>query len=302
MKLDTLARMVVFAEVMEAGSIAAAARRLGVVKSALSERLTDLEGQLGVKLLERSTRGVRPTEAGALLLGHAKAIRREAETAVAALREAEEPRGTLRISIPAGIGDRLILPVLARFLASYPGISLDIVATDEIVDLDKTRIDLSIRLGWIEDGRFVARALRPLERIVFASPAYLARIGPIERPSDVEQVDWIGFAAFGRSPVLRFTGLDGSAAEVTVSCRVHTTSAHTLRSWALEGVGVTHMPNVAVADEIDSGALTRVLPAWRLPAPQLYLVYRPERHRPANARRLIEFLVEAFRTDDRAAP
>jgi DNA-binding transcriptional LysR family regulator len=295
MLFDSLARLVVFAEVVEAGSIAEAARRLGIVKSALSERLTDLEASLGVKLLERSARGVRPTEAGALILGPAKGIRREGEIALAALREAEAPRGTLRISIPAGIADRLVLPALARFLGDFPGISLDVVATDAIVDLDEARVDVALRLGWIDDGRFIARPLRRLERVVFASPAYLARAGTPSRPSDLEGHDWIGFAAFGRTPSLRFTGTDGTMSEVMLACRVHTTSAHTLRSWALEGVGVTHMPDTAVSAEIASGALVRVLADWQLPAPTLYVVYRPERYRPANAKRLIDFLVAAFR-------
>jgi DNA-binding transcriptional LysR family regulator len=291
-----LDRIGLFALVAETGSVAEAARRLGVVKSSVSTRLARLERDLAARLFDRSAAGMRLTEAGLSLQVHARAILKEAEAAIVALRAQEAPRGTLRVSMPAGIADPVVLPALARFLEAFPGIGLDIVATDAILDLDVERIDVALRVGWIEDGRFVARRLTSLTDVLCAAPSYLAAVAPFERPSDLERCAWIGFRAFGARQTLHLTDAAGSTVDVTVDCRVATTSGLQIKHWAVAGAGVCRMPVETMAEELADGRLVRVLPTFvTTPAASLYLVHRAERQRPANVRRLIDFLVEAFR-------
>ena len=147
MRPEHLHRLAVLAEIADTGSLSATARRLGVVKSSISHHVAELERDVGAKVLHRSGRGVALTAVGEALAKHGRAIVKEAAEAVIAAKEAEAPGGTLRISMPAGIADAPLIPMLVAFLDRYPAISIEAVATDQMLDLVAERIDVAFRIG-----------------------------------------------------------------------------------------------------------------------------------------------------------
>jgi molybdate transport repressor ModE-like protein len=297
MRPEHLHRLAVLAEIADAGSISAAARRLGLVKSAISHHVTELEREIGVKVITRLRRGVALTAIGEVLAAHGRTIIKEADEALTAAKAAEAPRGSLRISMPAGIGDALLIPMLAAFLDKYPGMRINAIATDDILDIAAERIDVAFRIGVAGDGLFIARKLTEDRHVFVASPDYLARAGFIAIPADLAKHPLIGFAAFGQRPSFPLEAADGVRHEVEMDCRVTTTSALAIKHWAVAGAGIARMPYRTVRSEIESGALVHILPDYALPAFTLFAVYMPERFRPANVRRLIDHAAEYF-TDD----
>lgn len=187
-----------FAQVVDAGSISAAADHLGVAKSSVSTQIKSLEGELGIRLLSRSKSGVRATEPGLRMYEHAKRLLAHMDSAVEDVRAGESsPSGTLRISMPAGIADALLIPALGRFLQRYPKIRLDVQATDDLVELRQSGVDVALRFGWVRDGDFVAKKICQFRELLCASPAYLASQPTVAAPADLSRHRWIGFTGFG---------------------------------------------------------------------------------------------------------
>jgi len=294
MRSESIHRLTVLAEIADSGSISAAARRLGVVKSSISHHIGELEREVGAKVLHRSGRGVQLTAVGEVLAGHGRTIAKEAAEAMAAAKEAEAPHGTIRISMPSGIADTILIPMLAGFLERYPGIALESIATDQILDLVEHRIDIAFRIGGAADGPFIARRLRTDDNIFVASPSYLDRAPAIAIPADLSHHPLIGFLAFGARQTFRLEAPDGSSSEVEMMCRVTTTSSLAIKHWALAGAGIARYPHGVVADDLRQGRLVNVLPDHVNRHPPLSIVYMPERFRPANVRRLIEHALEQF--------
>jgi molybdate transport repressor ModE-like protein len=295
MRPEHLHRLAVLAEIADAGSLAAAARRLGLVKSAVSHHVAALEREVGAKVVNRLSRGASLTAVGEILAAHGRAIVKEADAALAAAQAVEAPSGSLRISMPAGIADALLIPMLAAFIDRYPAISLEAIATDDILDLAAERIDIGFRIGSAAaDGPFIARKLA-LDRHVFvAAPDYLARSPLIAIPADLARHPLVGFAGFGRRPSFAFEAPNGARFEVEMECRVTTTSSLAIRHWAVAGVGLARMPYQTVRAELAAGTLVELLPDYRLPEFVLFAVYLPERYRPANVRRLLEHAAAYF--------
>jgi len=228
------------------------------------------------------------------LAARGRAIAREAEAAGAAVREGEAPRGHLRLGMPAGIADALVLPLLARFLDAHPGLTVEAVAHDGLADLAADQLDAAFRVGSVQDGPFVARRLHTGCDIFVAAPGLLARLPHIAAPRDLVGLPFIGFTAFGRQPTFLIEGEDGSRAEIEVSCRVTTSNGLAIRHWAVTGAGLARLPDFAVAEELADGRLVRVLPGHVAGRPSLFVLYLPERQRPANICRLIAFSLAQF--------
>lgn len=293
--LDHVHRLILLAEIAEGGSLSQAARRLGISKSVVSHHIAILERSAGTKLLARTGRGVRLTDTGEVLAVHGRAIAQSAREALADARVAEQPRGTLRLSMPAGIMDATIVPMLTEFLRAYPGIDLDILATDALIDIAAERVDVAFRFGRSEDERTVARRLTRSDEIVVATPAYLAAAPPAERLADLAAHSWVGFGAFGRRHMVSAIGPDGAQEQVQVVNRVTTTSGLAIKHWVLADAGVARFPRIALEAELASGQLVRLLPTWDFGVQPLFAAYLPERHRPANVRRLVDFARDYFR-------
>jgi len=185
---DLPQRLVVLAEVAAAGSLTGAARRLGGVPSAISHHLAVLERMLGVTLLRRLGRGVVLTPIGEELAARGRAIAREVEAAGAAVREGEAPRGHLRLGMPAGIADALVVPLLARFLDAHPGLTVEAVAHDGLADLAADQLAAAFRVGSVQDGPFVGRRLHIGSDTFVAA---LARLPPTAAPRDLVGLPFI---------------------------------------------------------------------------------------------------------------
>jgi DNA-binding transcriptional LysR family regulator len=263
----------------------------------ISHHVAELERAIGAKVINRLGRGVALTAIGEILAAHGRTIIQEAVRAQLAAKEAEAPHGTLRISMPAGIADALLIPMLAAFLDKYPGITLEAIAIDQILDIAAERIDVAFRIGHSADGPFIARKLTEDRNIFVASPDYLARAPPVAIPADLAKHPLIGFAAFGRRQSFQLAATDGTCIEVAMECRVTTTSGLAIRHWALAGVGVARMPRQVVRAEINRGTLIHVLSECTALGFPLFAVYMPERFRPANVRRLIDHALAYFSSD-----
>ncbi|MCB9553009.1 MAG: LysR family transcriptional regulator [Myxococcales bacterium] len=207
MRLDD---MQVFAKVVEAGSFTGAGRLLGLPKSTVSRRLAELEAGLGVRLLERTTRRLRLTEVGETYHAACLRVMAEAEAAQQAVMETRRaPHGVLRITAPQVFGEAFLTPVIATFLAQWPAVEVDVVLTDQVLDLVAHRIDLAIRAGQMPDSSFIARKLGSADSICCASPAYLEARGAPRAPTDLEGHDCLMLRLGSQKPRWTFTGPDG---------------------------------------------------------------------------------------------
>jgi len=292
-----LAEVEVFLKVADAGSITAAAEQLGLAKSAVSKRIADLEAALGVRLLTRSKKGVVPTAAGERMKTHGQELLSGLQRALEDVRRDEaEASGQVRVSVPAGIADEILVPVLCEFLRRYPRIHLDVLATDSLVDLRQAGIDVALRFGWIESGDFVARKLAHYGESLVASPVYLKERDPIAIPSDLARQAWIGYTGFGgTSQKLQLHDANGRRRQVAVECRLRTSNAPSQKAWCLAGLGITRLPDFLVKRELADGQLVAVLPQFRLNGPSLYAVYLADHYRSAGAKALLNFLEVSLR-------
>lgn len=288
-----------FAQVVDAGNISAAAERLGVSKSSASTQVKALENELGVRLLNRSKTGVLRTEPGNRMYEHAKRLLQQMDSAVEDVRaEESSPSGALRISTPAGIADPLLIPALGRFLKRYPKIKLDVHATDDLVEMRQLAIDVALRFGWVRDGDFVAKKICQFSEVICGSPEFLSQCGATRALSDLSKHPWIGFTGFGGvQQVVEARDRTGRLHRVAVSSRVRTSNAPSQKFWALAGAGLTRLPLFVVQDELDEGTLVSVLDAFRLDGPSLYAVHLVDRYKSGVVKALLTFLEGDFSKD-----
>jgi DNA-binding transcriptional LysR family regulator len=280
-----------FVRVVDAGSFTAAAAALGLPKSSVSRGVARLEDALGVRLLQRTTRKLTLTEAGQRYFQQARASLAGLDEAGAAVIDmGHEPQGLVRITIPIETGQGRISGIIARFLALHPRITVDVTATSRRVDLVREGIDIAVRGGPMEDSSLVARRIVSSDLGIFASPAYLARRGRPRRLADLDQHDGVQLrSARGLLP-WRFVGPRGpEAAAPTI--RVTVDDLGLCMRLVLAGVGLGMLPTVGFADELGSGALVRVLPAYGVRGGALYVVTPPLRHMPTRVALLRDFLI-----------
>jgi DNA-binding transcriptional LysR family regulator len=285
--LDHLTRLAVLGTIADAGSLSEAARQLGMSKSVLSHHIASLEKQLGSRLLDRSGHRASLTPLGRTLAAHGRTIALEGARAVDAVRAFEQPFGILRISMPSGVADLVLIPMLAEFLSEYPDIRLEIVATDSYLDLDANKIDLAFRVGVETDSHYVSRRLMSAFRIFCASPAYLERAPPIRTLQDLTRHPFVAFITSGMEPVYSVRAPDGSDHEIRVTCRAITSNGLSMREWCVAGVGLARMPQYTAAADIAEGRLIHILPGFTSREAALHAVFRPDRLRPANVNRLL---------------
>lgn len=272
--------------VVEEGSFAAAARALDLPRSAVSQAVAGLEAELGVRLLQRSTRAMALTDAGLELHAKVAPALRVIMDAGAAVGDRRGPlRGRVRVTAPVEIGTRLLEPVLSRFLVEEPGVRIDLVLTSRTLDLIEGGIDLAIRGGPIRGADLVARRLgAPQSAGLFAAPSYLARRGAPRRASQLADHDAI--VTRGQPHAFRLIGPRG-AIEVPVSVRLEVDAWGYATRAAVSGVGIAMLPTFLCEEEQRRGDLVRVLPAYTMEEKPLWLVYPSARNlsRPVSALR-----------------
>jgi DNA-binding transcriptional LysR family regulator len=292
--MDALDGIAAFVRVVDSGSFSAAADRLKISKSAVSAHVQRLENRLGVRLLNRTTRRVAVTEAGAAYYRHCVRIIAEAEAAEqAAIALQREPRGTLRISAPDSFGWMHVAPAFSTFLKRYPELAVDITLSPAHVNLVDEGIDLAIRIGVLEDSRLVVRKLAPSRIILCAAPAYLDEHGLPHKPEDLAQHNCICTTVLPWGGEWPLAGARGKQV-MSVSGSFRSNSAEMLRAAALDGIGIVVLPTWAAADPLRNGALKRVLPGWELPASAIYAVYPGSRLMSMKVRAFVNHLVRCF--------
>ena len=292
--MDQLKRMAVFAEVVAAGSLSAAARRLNMTPSAVSQHLRQLEGALGLALLHRSTRKLTLTEAGARYIDGCTAMvaaARGADQALARLRD--EPEGELRIAAPIGFGG-LLAQALAP-LRRHPKLTLRLLLDDALIDLIEARVDIALRAGSLPDSSLVARKLGSMDAQMCAAPAYLAERGWPRVPQDLAAHDWLGGRPSSNgAETLVLHNQTGEQATVPVSSRAHASQVTALHALCVEGWGIS----VVVSDDdrraLADGRLVPVLPGWQLPDLPVYAITPRRGEQPAKVRHALALLAAHF--------
>lgn len=292
--MDKLRQMSIFAAVADAGSFSAAARTLGVSNSVVSKYISGLEEDLGVTLIRRNTRRIVLTDIGLGYLGRCRRIVSDVDEADrAASNEHAKPQGTLRINTALSFGLRHLGPVISRYSAAYPDVTVDITLDDRRVDILEEAYDLAIRIGELEDSSLIARRFASVRRVCAASPGYLARCGTPQHPRDLADHNCLIYARGGWSEPWIFDGPDG-ALEIPCTGNIVSNNGDLLLASALEGAGIISMPDFIAAESIRAGRLVHLLPDYSFPETGIYAIYSPTRHLSAKIRTFVDTLAAFF--------
>lgn len=308
--MDEFGRILTFIKVVEAGSFSAAARDVSSVSS-VARQVKSLEDELGVRLLNRSTRSLALTEPGRRFYERACTIANDLSSAKSEAKSFQESvKGVLRVSLRLSAGTTMIVPALPAFLAQYPELSVDVSLSDERRDLIANNIDVAVWMGHLPDSEIVARRLSPSQRIVCGSPAYFQGHGIPLTPRDLERHSCLLFTARSYGNRWGFTR-DGQTEEIQVQGSLRTDNSLVLLSGALSDLGLIVVHEWMVRRPIAQGRLARVLGDYTVnPRPgdaELYAVYASSRGLSRKIRVFVDFLVDLFRGPDgpdgaRAAP
>jgi len=288
--------MKVFVRAVELKSISAAARNLRLSAAAASHRILQLEEHVGVRLLNRTTRSLQPTEAGCIFYEHALNVLEAVERAESSMAMASGvPTGQLRVAAPLGFGRRILAPLVSEFHALHPKVEMRLRLSDHAVDILSESVDVAIRMSALPDSSFISRKLADCPRVLCAAPAYLERHGAPQRPEDLLNHNCL-LLRFPGSTEFRWT-LDTPDGPQTlpVSGKFDADDGDVLTEWTLEGEGIMLKPYWEVADYLREGRLQVVLPEFP-PEPVSLVMLYPHRHLlPAKVRVFADFLIEKSR-------
>jgi len=290
--MSLLKNIHIFIRAADLGSLSEAGRQDGISPATVSHRLKQLELHLGVRLITRNTRGLKLTEAGQAFYESSQDIIRAVERAESALlRINGVPRGEVRLSAPLGLGRRVIAPLVARFCEEHPNLEVRLRLSDHPVDMIREGIDLSLRLGLLEDSSLIARKLADCPKLMCASPKYLARRGTPMLPNELLDHECISLRSFDLADQRWLLQVDGSTRPILVRSQMRADDSDVLVRWALAGCGIVMRPWFEIAEHITDGRLVEVLPEYRAAPETLSLVYPDRALLPAKTRLLLEFIV-----------
>lgn len=284
-----------FAMVVEHGGFTAAERALGIPKSRLSRRISQLEADLGVRLLQRSTRRFAVTEVGNAVYRHAQSMLAEAQAAREVVdRLIAEPRGSIRVSVPVSLAQHHIPQLLPEFLARYPQVRVQLQVSNRRVDIINEGIDVALRVRTRldDDGSLVMRGFGQTQDLMVASPDYLRRMGRPQSPAELAEHVTLSMNEDDGRQRWELHGPDGQVERVELEPRVSGFDFPMLLSLAQQGVGITKLPEMICADAVRKGELTVVLPEWRLPQGTIHAVFASHRGLLPAVRTFIDFLAE----------
>lgn len=290
--MDRLDAMQAFVTVADLEGFAPAARKLGLSPSAVTRLLAALEDRLGARLLQRTTRSVALTDAGARYLERARRILADVEEAESAAEgERTTPRGRLVISAPVGFGRLHVSPVVTAYLQRHREVSCDLRLSDRMVNLVEEGVDAAVRIGHLPDSTLVARHVGQMRRIVVASKAYLKARGEPKTPRDLASHDTIQFGGASAPAEWRFVEA-GREIRVAAMPRFSTNSADAAVQYAEQGGGLTRVLAYQAADAIRRGALKVVLKEFEQPPLPIHVVYPTSRLLSAKVRAFIDLVTE----------
>jgi DNA-binding transcriptional LysR family regulator len=293
--MQDLNDMLLFAEVVEHGGFAAAGRALGMPKSRLSRRVAGLEAQLGVRLLQRTTRKLSLTNVGDTFLRHCQALRESAQAAADVVAQAQaEPRGTLRVVCPVTLAQTVLADVMPIYLARHPQVRVEMEVNNRVVDLVKEGVDVALRVRQsLEDsGSLVVKRLDDARSVLVASPALLARQGTPQTLEEASRLDSVAMSANDGQVSIRLTHLQGQEGLLQVRPRFIADDLLTLQRAVLGGTGMCLLPDYMCEDELNSGRLVRLLPEWSAPVGVVHAVFPTRRGLSPAVRSFLDFLGE----------
>jgi DNA-binding transcriptional LysR family regulator len=297
MPIDRLYLMSVFVAVAEQEGFAGAARRLNMSPPAVTRAIASLEEHLGIKLLNRTTRFVRVTEAGQRYLEDAKrviAVADEADEAVAGINA--EPRGHLVVTAPVQFGRMYVLPGVLEYLRRYPKTEVQLLLLDRVVNLLEEGVDVGIRIGELPDSSFKALAVGKVRHVICAAPSYLDAYGIPQTPEDLSKYQIIAASGVSSTAEWRFIK-DDAVLQVRVKPRLTVTSNHAAIDAAVSGFGLTRLISYQIAPQLASGELKIVLAEYENKHMPIHVVHREGRHASVKVRAFIDLMAERLRAN-----
>jgi DNA-binding transcriptional LysR family regulator len=287
--------MRMFVSVTEMGSFTAAGQRLGLSKNLVSKGVAELEGRLGARLLQRTTRSLSLTDAGHRYLGRCKSLLAELEALEDSV-DADETklRGTLRITAPITFGELFLVPAATGFARLHPGITIDLRLNDRFVDIVSEGFDLGIRIGNLSDSSLVARKLGSTEIWVVGSPDFVAKNGQPKIPEDLHRFNCVRDTNFRAGNTWHFM-VGGVAQDITVTGCILVNSARAGRDIAHGGLALAYCPDYVIREDVRDGDLLRIMadvPTIEYP---IHAIYSNNRHLPKRVRAFVEFLTDRMK-------
>ncbi|MEI2415391.1 LysR substrate-binding domain-containing protein [Orrella sp. JC864] len=294
--MDRFLALQLFNRIVELGSFTQAALALDIPRATATHAIKQLENRLGARLLDRTTRHVKPTLDGQAFYERSKRVLAELEDAESALStRVANPHGTLRLDVHGMHATMIILPRIAEFHERYPNIEVVLSSGDRLVDLVREGIDCVVRAGQPRDSSLVVRKLAELPEIICASPQYLARHGTPRHPCELEQHQGIGFFSRGHDYRYPFTVIvDGKVHEYQASGWISVNDAACYTSAALAGCGLIQVPRYRLEDDLKAGRLVQVLPEWTCPALPISALYPFHRQLSPRVRVFIDWVRELY--------
>jgi len=292
--MDKLVSMRAFTKVVASGSFSEAARELRLSRSAVSKYIIDLEEALGVQLLNRTTRSASPTDNGRRYYERCLAILSDIEEADLIASDLQvKPRGLLHVNAPMSFGTLHLGTAVAEFMQRYPEMQIQLVLSDQQVDMVQEGFDVTIRIADLPASSLVARKIVPARRVICASPTYLKRRGMPKHPKDLRDHECLTYGHLATGTQWKLSGKDGDH-WLQVPWTLCTNNAEVLRDAAVSGRGIALLPTFIAGQDLQSGKLQSILTKYRAPDLSVYALYPPTRHLSVKVRVFIDFLVERF--------
>jgi len=294
---NTFSTIPIFVAVVECGSFSLAAEKLGVTKSAVSKRVTQLEDELGIRLLNRTTRKLSLTEAGKRYYDHVSQALALAQQGMDAVTELQgEPKGKLKITAPMSFGVLYIAPIIAEFLEQFPKVTIDLQLEDQMVDLIEGEFDLAIRIGNLPISNLVAKRLVNCKSVLCASPEYIKRNGSPQKPSDLIGHNCLVYSYFRGGSEWTFEQQHNEF-KVIPKGNFIVNNSEAIRRALIEGLGVGQLPTFLVSKDILSGKLLPIMRPYSLPEHAIYAVFPERKHLPHKVRAFMEFVADKLGRD-----
>lgn len=292
--MDQFKEIESFVAVAQLGSFVKAADKLGLSKAMVSRNVSELEARLGVRLMQRTTRRLSLSDAGAEYLQRCVQILGELQDANAAVSAtALQAQGLLKVMAPLTFGIRHLAPLWGEFLRIHPRVELEVNLNDRVVDLIEEGYDLAVRIGQLASSTLIARRIASTRLMLCASPRYLQQAAPIHELSDIAERDVIAYSYLATGEQWHFIGPHG-ARSIEVHPRLRSNNGDTCRAAALADQGIVFQPGFLVGEDLKAGRLVEILPQYAGPELDINLVYPSRVHLSHKVRVMVEFLSAAF--------
>ncbi len=293
--MDKFESLRAFAQVVAEGGFAAAARKMRLSRSAVNKLVINLEKELGVQLLHRSTRRVAPTETGLAFYDRCVNILAELEEAELAVSQLQEkPKGNFKINAPMTFGTMHLSPAVADFMVQYRDLRVQLTLDDRFIDPIEEGFDLVVRIAEpVESASLITHAIAPAKRILCASPTYIEKYGEPNHPKELRDRSCLHYGYLATGNQWKLFGQDGEH-NIVVNGVFCSNNGETLRDAAVKGLGIALLPTFLLAKELEEGKLKRILPDYHAPEISICVIYPANRHLSTKVRLFTEFIREKF--------